>query len=472
MSPEQRKNILIVEDDLDQRDLLRRKLEKQYLISEAGSYQEVRERLKVDSPPDLVLLDVYLEGTGGKDSLDLLEEIISQQPNLPVFMMSGYPHQRLISESMQKGASQFVVKGTNEFDKLPDLISQGLKPQIPSEEIRRLKTQQRLNPPGHLVGTSPKMLAVYREIGLLARSNASVLIEGPTGTGKELVAREIHELSGRKGELHTIDCGRLSPTLQIAELFGSVKGAFTGATGTKPGHFELAERGTIFLDEVNSLEEEAQRALLRVLEERKFTRLGDEANPIKIDIRVIAASNQDLAALANQNLFRRDLFFRLSDDIIQLPPLSERREDIPQLIAHFINKSAGGESPDITEEAVQELTYKRDYPGNVRELESIISSAIAHAGGRGRIITLEHINQFVPLPDQISHFLFPAQAVQERIPLKRALEEYERSILIEALKTSSGNVMEAGRLLNMHKGPFERKLKVYRIDPTSFRKRS
>ena len=311
------------------------------------------------------------------------------------------------------------------------------------EEIREKYTFQ------DMVSRNPRMMELFRILPDIAQSDVTVLIVGESGTGKELFAHAIHKLSRRKdGPLIKVNCSALPETLLESELFGYVKGAFTDAKKDKPGRFKLAEGGTIFLDEIGDVSVAVQVKLLRVIEQKEFEPLGATYTE-KVDVRIIAATNRDLEEMVKDGRFREDLYYRLNVMKVELPPLRERRDDIPLLVEHFIqkyNKKMGKEIEGVSEEAMR-LLLNHTYPGNVRELENILEHAFILC--KGRII----------LPEHLPHYL---HAKAPSLPAA-SLREWEREMIKEALRRSGGNITSAARELGIHRTTLWRKMKKYHL---------
>jgi PAS domain S-box-containing protein len=319
----------------------------------------------------------------------------------------------------------------------------------PIEELRKEITRRYTFE--DIISKNHRILALFDILPHVAESESSVLIQGPSGSGKELFARAIHNLSKRKaGPFVAINCGALPDTLLESELFGYVQGAFTDARKDKPGRFEMARGGTIFLDEVDSLTQPVQVKLLRVLQEREFQPLGATA-PVKSDVRVVAATKEDLAERVHQRSFRDDLFFRLNVVKLELPPLVERRDDIPMLVNHFIDKFNSLMGRNITSAAdeVMEILMGHNFPGNVRELENIIEHAFVMC--RDNVLQIRH------LPAELQHFPHPTSLP----PTPTPLDEVERQAIVDALNRHGGNKLETAKSLNLHRTSLWRKLKKY-----------
>ena len=312
-----------------------------------------------------------------------------------------------------------------------------------------------------IVGSGAAMQAVYKLIGRIADAQASVLITGETGTGKELVAETLHQNSSRRaGPLVRVNCAALPESLLESELFGHEKGSFTGAINLRKGRFELADGGTIFLDEVGELSPSTQKKLLRVLQFGEFERVGGSVT-LRSDARVVAATNRNLEAEVQKGQFREDLYYRLNVLRIALPPLSERRDDIPSLIAHFLDRyrpAPGAPPAKISGPALRQL-IAGDWPGNVRQLENSIQQAVVLSGGR--VITPEHLRQtpISPVPDK--NHLDLAALVRESVPLKSVLAKVEREMIVEALRQAAGNRSEAARMLHIYRRLLYEKIDEY-----------
>jgi DNA-binding NtrC family response regulator len=311
-----------------------------------------------------------------------------------------------------------------------------------------------------ILGQSPEMQKIFKILRHAALSSSNVLITGESGTGKELVAHAIHDNSGRaRRQFVTINCGAIPEGLLESELFGFVRGAFTGAAGDKKGLLETADRGTLFLDEIGELAIGLQVKLLRVIQKGEFHRLGDP-RPRTINIRIIAATNRDLQQAIEDGLFRQDLYYRLNVIPIELPPLRDRKEDITVLVDHFLIKhnprTGAGIRPEMAPEAMHALV-RYDYPGNVRELENIIQYALA-VSSTGQITVKD-------LPTYLKDIRkFPSKKSEEVTPLKEAKHRFEKEVIISALVAAGGNVSEAARRLNIHRQNLQQKIKLLDID--------
>ncbi|MEY2541807.1 MAG: hypothetical protein QOI22_1409 [Verrucomicrobiota bacterium] len=446
--------VLIVDDEKHTRDGLRRLLENDYDVyvaaDTAGAF-DVLERENVD----LLLTDLRL---GGEDGMTLIERAL-KMPHPPIcIMMTAYGSVDTAVEAMKRGAYDFVTKPLN-LDKVEILIARALQSRKLEQENRSLREQvdERYGLES-IVGAAPALREVLDTIRQVAPSSASVLIEGESGTGKELAAHAIHNLSRRnKAKFVAVHCAALSPQLLESELFGHEKGAFTGASERRIGRFEQANGGTMFLDEVGEIEPSTQVKLLRVMgEEHAFERVGGNQT-LRADVRVIAATNKNLEKLVQEGKFRDDLFFRLNVVRITMPPLRERKEDIPLLARGFLRHfSTANDKPllELTADAMNAL-LAYNWPGNVRELRTAIEHGVVMATGAK--ITLRDLPGAVrqaagqPLPHGLTHALAETSS-----PLD--LRETEKKLIVQALTATSGNVTAAAKKLGISRRTLHRKI--------------
>jgi two-component system, NtrC family, response regulator AtoC len=383
------RTVLVVDDEADIRGLLTDILnDAGYKVREATTGAEAIEAVDKQMP-DLVMMDVKLPD---QDGLAVLRQLKRAHPDLEVIVMTAYGGSSSAIKAMEHGAYDYVTKPF-EMDDLLATLKRVFEHADMSNEVSalRLELGKSAADRERIVGSSRPMLEVYKLIGKVAGSDATVLITGESGTGKELVAEALHRASKRNPHpLVKVSCAALPETLLETELFGHEKGSFTGAMTMRKGRFETANKGTIFLDEIGEMTLATQTKLLRILQEREFERIGSNV-PIKIDIRVITATNRDLGAEVEKSRFREDLYYRLNVIHIHMPPLRERKEDIPLLVEHFLVKyryEPGAIPTTITEEALTRLV-DYDWPGNVRELENAIERAVVLS--RGNPITVEHL---------------------------------------------------------------------------------
>lgn len=385
---ETRLNLLIVEDEPGHRRALEAHFSKSYNVLTAEHGQKALE-IASQQPIHLLIIDLILPG--GTDGLDVMRRIRQIHPESSAIMITAQPTVRTAVQAMKEGAVDYVIKPLD-LDELRVKVDRAAEQYLLKEENRRLRQQLRTTYDfRNIVGRSGVMQEVYRMIEQVSQSRATVLIRGESGTGKELVAKAIHYSSDRaNGPFIAVSCAALPETLLESELFGHEKNAFTGATTQKPGRFELAHKGTLFLDEIAEVPPNIQVKLLRVLQEREFERLGG-TKPIKVDVRLIAATNKDLRQMVEAGTFREDLYYRLHVIEIYLPPLRERKDDIPLLVEHFLSRYSEENGKNLkacTPEAM-EILMKYHWPGNVRELENVIERAVVLADSDTELITPE-----------------------------------------------------------------------------------
>lgn len=451
--------LLIVDDEKHTREGLRASLEESFDVYIAASGQEALNVLQRETV-DLVITDLRL---GGEDGMELIEKILAMPKPPVVIMMTAYGSVDAAVEAMKRGAYDFVTKPIN-IDKLEILIRRALRSRETETEIVELKKQvEHRYGLERLIGNSPAMLEVFDTIKQVAPTRATVLIQGESGTGKELVAQAIHALSGRpKPKFVTVHCAALSPQLLESELFGHERGAFTGAIERRIGRFEQANGGTIFLDEIGEIDSATQVKLLRVLsEERSFERVGGNSQ-MKVDVRLVAATNKDLAQLAAEGKFREDLFFRLSVVPIHMPALRARKEDIPLLVQAFLKHfTAENAKParEMTADAMQAI-LRYDWPGNVRELRAAIEHGVVMATGpkitlRDLPAAVRQAGNAIPSPRGLPAPKFPT-AKGEHFNLQAT----EERLILQALEETGGNVTKAAKMLRISRRTLHRKLKL------------
>ncbi len=400
-------------------------------------------------PVDIVITDLRVPELGG---LELLRRVREHYPEVAVLVLTQYGTIQTAVEATRLGASDYVTKPFH-IDELRGKLRRLIHEQEIDHENRVLREQLRTRP-GYkeLIGTSPKMQRVYRLIEKVSQNSYPVLVLGESGTGKELVARSIHFSGVRcRGPFVPLDCTALAPTLIESELFGYVRGAFTGAMHNKQGVFESADKGTLFLDEIGNLPTDMQAKLLRVVQEREIKPVGSNER-VPVNVRIVAATNRDLEAAVRDNEFRKDLFFRLNVVQINLPPLRERKSDIPLLVQAFLAKFADADHPvpTLTEDAVARLT-SYNWPGNIRELENAIERAVALGSGP--------VLRSSDLPSNIHYGNDSEYILDETI----TLEAMERRAILQAVREANGDKLTAARLLGIGKTTLYRKLKQYRV---------
>jgi DNA-binding NtrC family response regulator len=443
--------VLIVDDEVTARELCSEVAREAGLRVRTTGTTELALEILEQAPIDIVVTDLKVPQLGG---LELLRRIRAAYPHIAVVVLTQYGTIETAVEAMRAGAADYVTKPFH-VEELRSKLERLLHAVEMDHENRVLREQLRSRPGfGGLIGLSPRMQKVYKLIEKVSQHSYPVLVLGESGTGKELVARSIH-FSGprRSGPFVPVDCSALVPTLIESELFGYVKGAFTGALRSKVGLLEAADGGTLFLDEIADLPFDLQAKLLRALQEREIRPVGSN-DRVRINVRVIAATNRDLEAAIRSGSFRQDLYFRLNVVQIKLPPLRERKSDIPLLVNHFLEKFSDPERPvrSISEDAMARL-MAYDWPGNVRELENAIERALALGSGP--------VLQLADLPSNLhssSSDRLPAS--DELLPL----EELERRAIFRALRETGGDKLAAARLLGIGKTTLYRKLKQYEAE--------
>ena len=453
---ENMETILIVDDEKNYLVVLEALLgaEGYETITSPGAYNALE--LLRGSDIDLVITDVRMPGMSG---MDLLRECKRLKPELPVIVMTAYGTIEMAVEAMREHAYDYITKPfQNEQLKLT--VKKALENYrlIKRNKMLSLELSDRFRY-GAMVGKSSSMLRIFDLIDKVARSKASVLVTGPSGTGKELIAKAIH-YSGERRDMPfiSVNCGALAETLLESELFGHEKGAFTGAVSMKKGRFEMADGGSIFLDEVGEMSPALQVKLLRVLQEMNFERVGG-TRTIGIDVRVISASNRDIREDVAEGLFREDLFYRLNVIHMEVPPLRERMDDIPLLVNHFINKYKGDrQTPIELAPEVWKIFYSYSWPGNVRQLENVIERAL--------VLNPGSIIQTGDLPEDLAVTeaeLDVDRLIPPGIPLPKALETIEEKLIRRALSESSNVQAHAARRLGITKSLIQHKMKKYNI---------
>ena len=453
--------LLVVEDEKNTRDGLRRYFEGKFDIYLAADVTAAMSLLETQ-PVDVLLTDLRL--TGGTEGLDLLSRAQSLPKPPVMILMTAYGSEKVAVQAMKRGAYDYITKPLD-LEKLEAVLMRALHSRQVETENRQLREElDKKFGLENIIGNSPLMVEIYDRIRQVAPTRATVLIEGESGTGKELVAQSLHMLSTRKsGRFVAVHCAALSPQLLESELFGHEKGAFTGARERRVGRFEEANHGTIFLDEIGEIDAATQVKLLRVLGESVVQRVGSNQT-IKVDARVIAATNRNLKALVREGKFREDLFYRLDVVPIELPPLRDRREDIPLLVDAFLKEFARANQRKVTSVApdAQEALQKYAWPGNVRELRATIERAVVLC--RGERIGLRD------LPAEVQGKPVPGigeDSLHSTTFLKSAslnLEEMEKAFIQQALKLTDGNVTEAAKLLGISRRTLHRKIKTYNLD--------
>ena len=455
------KTLLVADDDASIRSLLKQLLSDEgFAVIEASTGIEVVDKVK-ESSPDLVIMDVRMPEL---DGIEALSRVKATNPKTAVLVMTAYGSSNAAIRAMELGAFDYITKPF-ELDKISHSVKRVLDYQRLTQEVEVLRDEiSSLVQTERIVGNSPAMQEVYKTIGKVAKADATVLITGESGTGKELVAEALHLNSNRRsGPMVKVSCAALPETLLEAELFGHEKGSFTGAMTQRRGRFEMADKGTIFLDEIGEMTMQTQTKLLRVLQERKIERIGSNL-PIKVDIRIIVATNKDLQKQVEQSKFRDDLYYRLNVINIHMPPLRDRKEDIPSLVEHFLAKhrySATAQPAAISEEAIRRL-MEYNWPGNVRELENVIERAVVLS--RGQIITSREL----PFGDHEAgdgeDGEGEADAKGDSSFFKKSVAQFEKDLIMKALRDANGNRSKAAEMLGIYRRLLYAKIKEYGLE--------
>ncbi len=447
------RSVLVVDDEVGTRESIKMILKHDYTVFLAKDAEEAFLHVKEHSP-DVILLDIILPGM---DGLKVLEKIKTNDPDVIVIMITATKTLKTAVEAIKLGAYDYVTKPFD-IDELRLTINRALSTQALEKEVKYLRKEiDKSFNFGNIIGKSQAMENIFKVVRQIADSKSTVLIMGESGTGKELVSRAIHYNSNRKNyPFVAINCAAIPETLIESELFGHERGAFTNAIERKLGRFEIAHHGTLFLDEIGELSLNTQAKILRFLEEKEFNRVGG-SKTIKVDVRLVTATNRDLNQLLKQGGFREDLYYRINVVPILIPPLREKKEDIPLLLDHFIrtfNAENNKQVKGVTQEALA-LMMTYDWPGNVRELENLVE----------RVINLTH-NEYI----QANELPLPSVSIPKTnglrdsvlngsIPLLKAEEEFERGIILDALKRAHYIQSHAADLLGV-----SRRILKYKMD--------
>lgn len=466
-----RPRIYLVDDDPALRDSIQLVLKNDFQVTAYASGTELLEVLQnkdrntVKDGFDLALFDVMMPGI---DGIELLKQVKSYYPEVPVIMVSASNTVKTAVQAMKLGAVDFIskpfqieelIKRIHDALALRVLSEAGVVEDVEEEKNQVHKITKEVDADyGCIVGTHPLMQEIFSKIDQVAPRDTTVLITGESGTGKELVAKEIHKRSSRaSGPFIAINCAAIPETLVESELFGHEKGSFTHAMEKRLGHFELANGGTIFLDEIGELPQAMQVKLLRVLQEREFFRIGNSKS-VSVDVRVIAATNRSLERAVEEGTFRKDLFFRVHVVNVELPPLRKRKEDIPSLVDFFINKLSeqyGGKVPEVDDDFIKSIA-KYNWPGNVRELENVIESIMA--------LSTESTFGVEQIPHRIRQVSEPAAEMRDAvlegiIPFEEAERRFETEIITNALERTNFVQTKAAELLGI-----SRRILKYKMD--------
>jgi len=458
MPDEPTQHLLLVDDEDAFREAIAERLAGAgYRVQQARTGEDALDQLN-GFAFDVLVTDLRLPGVDGRTVLD---EALSRYPEIIAIVITGFGTVREAVEVTRLGAEGFITKPF-QFEELLHELDAALEKRRLRAENAYLRAQlhERFSIDG-IVGATPVMRRLFELLRTVAATSSTVLVTGETGTGKELAARAIHDASARRNQRFVaINCSAIPETLLEAELFGHVRGAFTGAVANRQGKIEQANRGTMFLDEIGTMSAALQAKLLRVLQSREFERVGD-SQTVKVDVRVIAATNSDLEQMVGAGEFREDLYYRLNVIPVRMPALRERRADIPLLAQHFLSKLVR-ESPlprgtvTLAQDAQQAL-MAFDWPGNVRQLENVIERTFALTPGRDRIVAMD-------LPEDIRHLQLPAESEEFVLPetgidLVRMVSDYEHRLIRTALDRTGGNKRQAADLLQVKRTTLIEKLK-------------
>jgi two-component system response regulator PilR (NtrC family) len=458
--PDHVKHLLIVDDEKALREAVAERLTDQgYAVEQADNGEEALRRLS-DFAFDILITDLRLPGIDGRQVLDAA---IERYPDIVAIVITGYGTVKDAVDAIKQGAADFITKPF-QFDALLHVLNSAMEQRRLKSENAYLRSQleERYRIDG-LVGRSEVMRDLFHLLEIVAGTSSTVLITGETGTGKELAAKAIHHNSARRNQRFVaINCSAIPESLLEAELFGHVRGAFTGAVATRQGRLEQAHKGTFLLDEVGTMSPALQAKLLRVLQEREFERVGD-SHPIKVDVRVIAATHSDLAKMVAEGSFREDLYYRLNVIPVKLPALRERRDDIPLLVQHFVEKLSAelGRGPaTMSQEAMRRLMAYH-WPGNVRQLENVVERALAFSKGRQQIDVPDLTPEIrsPEAPPEKSEVWFP----EDGIDFETYISGVELSLIKQSLERTQGNKRQAAKLLKLKRTTLIEKLK--RLEP-------
>ncbi len=448
-------SILIVDDEKNYLELMKSLLQDegyQYVTIESDPLKV--ENILRNEQVDIILLDVYMPGMNG---LELLEKLIPMYPQIPFIMITGVDDLQIALKAIKLGAYEFITKPP-EIDRLTLTIKRALEQKLLERERDTLRkgvdrSEASNENFSEIITESPSILKVFELIEIFAPTNETVLITGETGTGKDLIARKIHQLSPRKSKsLVTVNLASISPTLFESELFGHERGSFTGATSERMGYFEAANGGTIFLDEIGEMPKELQGKLLRAIQYNEIYRIGS-TKPLKLDIRIITATNKDLLEAVNAKEFRADLYYRLNRGYIKLPPLRDRGEDVIILSKHFLEVGNNTYNKKVKGFSVRVLNKLKSYsfPGNIRELENLVLNAIAKTRDNELISEID-------IPDGYSKEIHYLPADNNLITIDEAVKKH----IIQVMQHTDGNVQRAALILGVSERTLQRRLQKIR----------
>lgn len=460
----QAKRILIVDDEASLRTALFRALDRRgFQVITAASKKEAETISQSDKPIDLALVDLRLPDG---DGIELMTTLKSLQKNIQVIILTGFGSIEVAVEATRRGAFHFVTKPFN-LDEILSLIERALNQSQLEQENSQLRSalhnRYRFD---NIVGQSDQLMGVLQLIERVADSESTVLVTGESGTGKELVAKAIHYNSSRSSKPFVpINCGAIPSELLESELFGHIKGSFTGAISNRIGRFEMASEGTLFLDEIGDMSPSLQVKLLRVLQERKFEPVGG-AKTIDANVRVIAATNIDLERAVEEGRFREDLFYRLNVIPIRIPALRERRSDVPLLVTHFMesfNKSRKRQLTGVSDEAMAHL-FNYSWPGNIRELENLVER-IAILKGEGMVEINDLPEKYRNSPSETQESLSPVDIPEAGMDFNSAVDSYENALILKALEKTGWNRNQAALLLKLNRTTLVEKIKKKGLRP-------
>jgi two-component system nitrogen regulation response regulator GlnG len=455
-------------------------LKKGYSVETAPNGEIALTKIRT-LPLDVALVDIKMPEKSG---FEVLQAARKEKPDLPVILMTAQDTMKNAVEAMKQGAFDYINKPF-ELDELEVIVERAVETKRLSEEVQILRKEvasQKFDRQAKIIGQSKAVREIYKLIGKVAASDVPVLITGESGTGKELIAKSIHYSSNRANHpFVAVNCAAIPKDLLESELFGSRKGAFTGAEETRPGYFEAAHRGTLFLDEIGDMPPALQSKLLRALQEKEISRLGS-TEPISVDVRIISATNQDLHQLVAEKRFREDLFFRLNVVPIRVPPLHERKEDIPILTRHFIDKFVDEFSlptKTLASDAL-ELLQNHSWPGNVRELENVIKRSMVLTGGAVikakelknilsenpaifKTESLEELSLEEIVRNKLTRFLEKFDRLEAMDLYETVLHMVERPLISLVLKKTGGNQIQAARVLGINRNTLRKMIRTLKI---------
>jgi two-component system NtrC family response regulator len=448
-------SILVVDDDPNSLFGISQILKDEgYQVIPAENGTKALECLKKDSV-NLIVTDEKMPDLSG---MELLKKVKRSDPQIPVIFITAFGSVSLAVEALKQGAFYFFEKPIfSNLERFLAIIQQALRTQEMERELDHLRKEvsEKYSFP-NIIGRHPKMLEIFEIIGRVAQTNNTVLIQGESGTGKDLIAKTIHYNSQRRDKpLVTVHCGALTDTLLTSELFGHTRGAFTGAIKDKVGRFQIADGGTMVLDEIGEVPLHLQKTLLRVIEEKEFERVGD-SRPMRVDVRIISTTNRNLKEEVAKQNFREDLYHRLSIVPVTIPPLRERVSDIPLLVNHFLKQFREGKSSMRLEPEVVEHLKTCHWSGNVRELANILQQMIVLC--RGNTITMQDLPPYLLLKEEVA-----PEEKRGKVPLKRMIENLERKWILHKLKESDWNQEKTAKLLGITRKMLSNRIRKYNI---------